>query len=871
MSETRLSLDRTSVGNLSHDMGALTTVFPVDPEPPSPDSMMPWNLPLVKEMPWRTDFVRRFKEWPSLVPLELQAMSHALLAKFRESYANPVYKKIVCNQATLSPNQKSADPLPGLLFSLKFLDTAVDVGRPVSLCRNNEGYETPSNGDGVVPRSTFQGQTCRLRGVRTLSDKSGWPRILSNMQAALGTCGPVRDGTLSPDDLRTSSSQQLVVTAIRLLGALSSRDTNMLVLKVLQNLEMTAFFINYLLQGNYDFPPSCSALVKDLQSAAERECVTTSLPDDFPPITRLRQGLFLALAVSPLLLIKLTLNLHYNSAWYHYGSTRPPILRRVEAMLWRRLFAIARGSLSAIDALKQFIRDTAELVPLATDEQYFFSPSAGLCATMPVAISYEPATISRRFVALSVAQSLNSSSEGCSSSTFDIERGEASERQRQAGDRPLDISSILVSALWDLDTSDESTALSEENSSQGTLCESASDTGSSGCGRKEVGRCIKRFRGSKDATWSSEESTEGLMKDNPKFMADEGFDSRKGRKQSSFAASKLGFARLIHWPRLSQCTWRKRVRGTPYFLVSPDGRPRTYWPSLYLTSDLDVLARFFVKANRYQLENGNEELFFALVGGSAGNVAERVVASSAGSPVLHVRSCSQGHFQSLIDTARLSSLLHQSFLVVKGPGQAAHSMRDYEISLAKIGASWRDWQAVGECSKSSGRILALMIVLNDKDGSLRYRNSTLEDLFVQASFHDFLFHANMAGDGKSISFPCVFDEMDLPGTHVSGTPCTYSLELLAHPTASCAGAADIQNLSWHFVATADVWQSHDTAPDGFNVEFSVELGATLIFIGMDASDLSFPACTATFNVDGRVSPDSIPDVAGILLHAGDRM
>ncbi|KAK7024531.1 hypothetical protein VNI00_016206 [Paramarasmius palmivorus] len=91
-------------------------------------------------------------------------------------------------------------------------------------------------------------------------------------------------------------------------------------------------------------------------------------------------------------------------AWFHYGTARPPVLRRVEHLLWGQLFGMARGEMTAMSALKSFIKDTVPLLASSSTEKGFFRPDFGDIAVMPIGIAYESSRPSKEFFALAIAQ-----------------------------------------------------------------------------------------------------------------------------------------------------------------------------------------------------------------------------------------------------------------------------------------------------------------------------------------------------------------------------------------------------------------------------------------------------------------------------------
>ncbi|EEB93860.1 hypothetical protein MPER_07433 [Moniliophthora perniciosa FA553] len=157
---------------------------------------------------------------------------------------------------------------------------------------------------------------------------------------------PVSDPTLPPSEIGSSLSQQI--------------------LKHLYNLEVAACFINWLIRGNTDFPSQTKDLFERLECDVLNAGVSDTFPvdylrvahdkwttdkDSFPDVTKLRQPLFLALAVSPLILVSdittTTNNLsriQLLRAWFHYGNQRPPILAKVEYAFMARI--VVNGSRS---------------------------------------------------------------------------------------------------------------------------------------------------------------------------------------------------------------------------------------------------------------------------------------------------------------------------------------------------------------------------------------------------------------------------------------------------------------------------------------------------------------------------------------------
>ncbi|EEB88975.1 hypothetical protein MPER_12987 [Moniliophthora perniciosa FA553] len=318
------------------------------------------------------------------------------MAEFHDAHLNPTYKSIVENRSTLTPNQKSAGPVVSILFALRMLD----VASIVHLFDAAEQSRVPRpayirQGTPSIPRTVFEGDTSKLRGIASLCDNEGWPQMLINLQRTLDSSSNVDDPTLLSEDLQGTEHQQLLVTAFRQLKTIAKRDVKLTVAKALLNMESTAFFINYMLQGKFDFPSRWKDLESELKSAAYKEGIPFNSIDNLPPLTRLRQPLLLALAVSPLILLSditpTSSNLsrvHMLRAWYHYGNERPTMLIQIEGMLWQQLFSMARGRISSMQALKSFMVDAKPLLSIASPDGNFFDPTIGVKATMPLGLAY---------------------------------------------------------------------------------------------------------------------------------------------------------------------------------------------------------------------------------------------------------------------------------------------------------------------------------------------------------------------------------------------------------------------------------------------------------------------------------------------------
>ncbi|KAK7037323.1 hypothetical protein VNI00_011314 [Paramarasmius palmivorus] len=875
----------------------------------------PSCVPLFTQMPWFSDFVLNSKSRLSMLPRDLHGMAASLLAQLSETYNKPTCRDIILNQATLTPNQKSAGPLVSILFGLRFLDVASVVNSldtvgcdvpPVLAC------ERP-----LIPRTAFEGQTGKLRGIASLCDNQGWPRVLNDIHSHMLSAGPVADPTLRPEDVLGSPKRQLLITAFRQLDSISQRDTNLMLVKALHNMESTAFFINYMLQGHFDFPLLWKTLVNELKSAAKLEGVSCEIATNLPPITRLRQPLFLALAVSPLILLcditpmssNLT-RLHMLRAWYHYGNERPAILKKVEGLLWKELFRMARGEVASTVALQSFMENALPLVSLAKPEHDFFNPRQGKAALMPVGLSYV-ATESPLDV-----QDWTSSSDRHGvigeivSSDHDVSGDDTDEDGLLSG--------VAVDNAVSLSQSSDFTTFSEEN----VVCRWA------------------QLDGSAPPLWTPDSDPDGILFNNmlqfaltngevhSDFMTSPGLplplflppstgnpmvldirapestasvlpngqvrsirplqiqengasphpvlrtdpldscglsshDAPVSTSSDSNVSSKAveepgkpsmlkvkRKAAVVRKPRtekLSLEEWRDHIMGDGYLLVSPTGVQTAYWPSSYNMRDLDVIRQLLSGANSYQRLHNKQELFLKVTMTLEEELSDDALLRSAnGSSIEGLRILDPGDYFRLDSEGKLSALLSCSTVLMIGFKNS--------VPITK-----RLLNDIGSCSTTRECI----------DLSFRWTDPLVKDIFTTASFLDLINQMERGRNGRSFYFPAI------PRRDEKHTTLSLSSNVFSHRyTAGFPGYEISQDTSplrsnWHFVAPANVLHHGTLAPNGFNTEIHVEAGVVLIFLGQ-SDEPSYLAAHDSFALSHGVL-GGFPSVQGVLLFAGDKM
>ncbi|KAK7020635.1 hypothetical protein VNI00_017673 [Paramarasmius palmivorus] len=902
------------VGLVETEIGALSGSTDVERECHIPlgageELVDPFRVPLLMQMPWFTDIVTSGRDRLSMLPRDLHAMATSLLTQFRETHNRAPCRDIIMNQATLTPNQKSAGSLVSILFGLRFLDVASIVnGLETRGCEDplDLAFERPS-----IPRTVFEGQTGKLRGIASLCENQGWPRVLSDIHTHMLSSGPVADPTLHPDEMAGSSKRQLLITAFRQLDSISQRDTNLMLVKALHNMESTAFFINYMLQGHFDFPHLWKTLVNELKSAANTEGVPCQIASNLPPITRLRQPLFLALAVSPLILLcditpmstNLT-RLHMLRAWYHYGNDRPAVLRKVEGMLWRELFRMARGEVTSAVALQTFMGHALPLVSLARSEQDFFNPRHGIPATMPVGLSYvstesplDPLDRTSPLQQHARIEELVSNESYVS--------GEDTDEDILSTGSSMEGALLLSSAInvgssldcdtfrqWALPVVDSRDMFGTEGFYQDSVVSNASLQRALGGGDMDVssiltlGHVLSASTGVHIGTagfpdfqtigpasvtpsnlWSGSASSVSVAQvpeDNepshPEPPAEpvlvhapgscnKGLDAVDvlGKPANSKAKKKGAVFRRAKGNRIVFEDWREHLVGDGYILVSPMGVQTAYWPRSYHTRELALISQLLSRSNSYQHLSGNQSLFLKVTLSFDKALSdEELLRSAGGSPVQGLCVLDRSEYCKLDLENGLSLLLDSKIILMRS-------------STGNVSVTRELLNEIGSCSTVRECI----------DLSFRWTDPAVKDVPASASFLDLLAQIERGRKGYSFYFPAI------PRRNEKYTTPSLSTNVFSHRyTAGFPGYEISEDTSpsrsnWHFVAPANVLHHGDVSPNGFNTEIHVEAGVVLAFFGQ-CEDALFLAHHDSFT-SSRAELHDFSRVQGVLVFAGEKI
>ncbi|KAK7032215.1 hypothetical protein VNI00_013389 [Paramarasmius palmivorus] len=558
----------------------------------------PVDIPLFLDLPWVSGYVFQRKDRGRMLPSDLRAMASSLLQELQLEYdTNDTCRAVLENQASLYDNQKSAGSLSAILFGFRFLDIACmvsETGDPVP-------PSTPAENRPMMKKTKLLGSTAKVArwGIASLSECSqGWPNVLTHLQTCLQLAGSSLQPSSSPSDFGSSSSRRLLAAAFRQLESISKRDASLTVTKALSNLDGAAFFINHLVRGRIDLPSTWKKLVADLTSQAQQEGLECSIPRNVPVITRLRQPLLLALAISPLLLLSDVASMSTNvtrlqvlRAWYHYGNMKPGILLRIERMLWRHLLAIGRGESTSVDALQDFLKSALPLVSLAKPESRFFMPSSGKLIAMPVALQYEPGT----------AVVDGRTDAHCSLNDADSIVSVDADVRTSDSETDLDVprQTLLPGAH-----SSEPETRSVVRSSMDNL-----PAPSSGAVHSSFGGPLEIVGGNYSQKQKLSSSSETTL-----------FNLSSVCVSMEHSPSVMGGNVVTGCSSVNAVTmntsWRERITGDGYLFLTPDCKSRKYWPCFYDSAIADVLASLVDRSNSYQERHGRAAFFHRLTASS---------------------------------------------------------------------------------------------------------------------------------------------------------------------------------------------------------------------------------------------------------------
>ncbi|KAK7054468.1 hypothetical protein VNI00_003666 [Paramarasmius palmivorus] len=889
----------------------------------------PSSSPLFKSMPWYTSLLVNEKDRMSMIPEELKTTAKLLLEWYRGARDRSLFVDVVENRSSMKPNQKSAGPVAALMFGFRFLDVAALVASPDPVGSFTDSTDVSVLLDATPPvaKSPFDSETLTLRGMSLLYANGGWPALISSVKTSLDSSQSVADPVLPSASLSESPKYQLVHAAYRQLACISDRHRTVTLSKQLLNMEMAAFFINWLLLGNKDFPEKTKELYEFLAEKAKQEALSAdlvqelSLPDvaNFKPdVTKLRQPLFFALAISPLMLLcnfsPISTNISRLSlmrAWFYYGNARPPVLSKVEVSLWTQLFAMAKGLKSSRSALSSFVSEVSPLLEGAEEEKLFFSPHDGLLRLLPRGLAHGRSTTPDYHTPLHGSESgiekasPASASRGASPvSTTDIDVSLLAEAiaAQFLKSRPSELPPVTPSVIPPLEESQSANAGGSELSSSSESTLPLGEPQSAGAGESEstssaaglpdlsetgellasTPEVLDDSKGSKSN--SSDQGTSGKRKTQDK----NGVSGKKPKPKAKAGSSK---------DTVEESNRRKlRDRSTGSYQVSfgkdadddlendmavdaqGDDSPlfEPVCDKERVGTDLYLLRSPFGMSYAYRGAFYSRDIIVDFV--SLVDRANRCQTAKGLFPLFSVLSgrardnSDHDAFVNSMFGSRISGVPRKTLLQFEQV-EEQHCLQN-AIACSNIlvcGGGAGEGSIDRELLSSVGACSALR---QAHDLSKRGESSDADDQIVRASFDDFLKAVGLGGKGKIVNF------LDIPGADSSHSTLGLSSNMASHrysmslPRYSRArNLVPMRDLFWHLLAAAHASHPGHVDANGFGTELIVHRGLKLVFLGLpsdkDPHVMAKVDAFKRFKFD--LSGPESANIAGILMFPGDRL
>ncbi|EEB88765.1 hypothetical protein MPER_13222 [Moniliophthora perniciosa FA553] len=580
--------------------------------------MLLQNSPLLLGLPWASNFVARGADRLDLLPGDLKVMDLAF--KRDNYYEKSDFRDVMDGNIVMEKRNRHLKVMP-VLFGLRLLDIASYCFYPRDGDTNSVEISPPF----AVSRSPIPSETLVLRGLKGLSNQQGWPGLLRQLDEAFHEL-PASSGSIAEETIQRTPSQELLLSAFKQLQSVIDCNTKLFALKALHNMEMAAFAINFLLQGNADFPEKTDDLVKALLCRAREEGITPPALKKTDTVNRLRQPLFLALSVSPLILFSNVSPLSANldrlamiRAWFHMGNQKPASLVAVEIIVWKKLFAMARGKVTARAAMEDILHETRPLLLCSDADKFFFDPASGASLPLPLPFAYTP------------------SSEPDSSSAATVEEIVIGEEGLHSPVKRKRVAVRVVHLGSDFQPPRVTTRLSDSR---------ALDVYANANVVKS-----KEFVSTDDELTSDEESAAALV---PAFDA-------------------------------TRCV--KRIRGKEYLLFTPDGRSTVYRPSFYTRTEVLEVESLISRANEYQLQFANQELLVPILVDDIAiqQTASKISAATKGTAVAGVSVMPYKEYKSLDEKKQLEPLFSERHIVVTGCPLPRNSKTFDEKNLEYVG------------------------------------------------------------------------------------------------------------------------------------------------------------------------------------------
>ncbi|ESK82052.1 hypothetical protein Moror_13424 [Moniliophthora roreri MCA 2997] len=247
------------------------------------------------------------------------------------------------------------------IMPLRVLDISVAVFSSGE--RNPRRIQRTSFSEGVLGMHAFGRFTC----------EEGWLGLIEAVQNNFKQYS--RQPSLPTNQVEDAGSSPYLGPCILQLRRMNCRLKRSELDKNLHNMEAAAFALTFFLMGHHDLPSQRDATAIFGESVANIRSVETKVPK------RVRQPLFMAVTISPLILL-VNISLLGNDikrdrmveAWFALGNDKPKMLVKIENWLWEGLFDMGRKGTFAEHALEKFLKrvDSIDLGVLNLRTKTFF-------------------------------------------------------------------------------------------------------------------------------------------------------------------------------------------------------------------------------------------------------------------------------------------------------------------------------------------------------------------------------------------------------------------------------------------------------------------------------------------------------------------
>ncbi|KAK7049472.1 hypothetical protein VNI00_005503 [Paramarasmius palmivorus] len=507
-----------------------------------------------------------------------------------------------------------------------------------------------------------------------------------------------------------------------------------------------------------------------------------------------------------------------------------------------RLFGVARGYVTSLDALQAFLKAALPLLSLAHPEKHFFGPVRGLVAIMPTALQYE--------------QSKEDIRRQCDQPFREGDQRNLPQEQEASvtvGNSNSHLEPPSLGGSFDLERSLVPEVGNTVSTQELATCEPAFVTTSNANPSSSLTSQLPELQGIQCHT---EGHVLGKRKLND--MALVCFDSSAMLSPVEAAASSSAVSNrndtfivpsLAALKALSiSSEWRERVTGDGYLLVTLNRRTKRYWPCFYDSAVGETVACLLDRSNSYQERHGDAVFFHRLT---------RSIGCSMTNSQLQ-RALSGGEIRGLkpVMAERYAELDREC------------GLQDF-VGLSHVLIFGDDSNADGVDKRKLGNVGSYTSARAVIDYSLSMIEMGSTDISMKASFMEFLEIARgNCSQGRAMCFPRIPNAG--PTTDLQPLSTSAFSRLYSFGDIDVDSLIDLTGeLHWHFVASANACYCPAVPPVGFCTELHVKEGTLLLFVGVPVDDgARLTSCGSSIVLPQHILDEE--NVAGVLLTAGDR-